>query len=234
MFGFHLLLRCTIHISLSNLFIAISGPLLLRVTGFKYYLNVIDDFPRYTWTFPLQFKSETTNTLQDFYFYFLNHFYLSIQCLQCDNGQEFDNHYLRSFFLLKGLFCAFLAPTIHPKMAKSDVVSAPSLTSCTLMFQAHLKPSYWLKHCTLPHTYPTDVLVALLIFLHHMKHSISIHLIILTSGPSVSYVSQILVPQTLTSYRLAPLLAHSLVIHVSTKATGASTSAPTKSSLPGT
>jgi hypothetical protein len=138
------------------------------------------------------------------------------------------------FFLLKGLFCAFLAPTIHPKMAKSNVVSAPSLTSCTLIFQAHLKPSYWLKHCTLPHTYPTDVLVARLIFLHHMKHSISSHLIILTSGPSVAYVSQILVPQTLTNYLLAPLLAHSLVIHVSTKATGASTSAPTKSSLPGT
>jgi hypothetical protein len=49
------------------------------------------------------------------------------------------------FFLLNGLFCAFLTPKFHPKMAKWNVVSAPSLTSCALMFQAHLKPSYWVE-----------------------------------------------------------------------------------------
>jgi hypothetical protein len=86
------------------------------------------------------------------------------------------------FFLLNGLFCAFLTPKFHPKMAKWNVVSAPSLTLAHSCFKPILNLAIGLKHCTLQCTYATDSLVALLILLHHMKHSISIHRIILTSG----------------------------------------------------
>jgi hypothetical protein len=56
------------------------------VTGFKYYLIVIDDYFWYTLAFPLRVKSDVDSTLHDFYVHVLNQFGLSIQCVQCDNG----------------------------------------------------------------------------------------------------------------------------------------------------
>jgi hypothetical protein len=67
------------------------------LTGFKYYLIVLDDFSRYVWVFPLRLKSDATDVLYDFYRYVLNQFHFSIQSIQCDNGKEFDNQQLRSF-----------------------------------------------------------------------------------------------------------------------------------------
>jgi transposase InsO family protein len=40
------------------------------ITGFKYYLSLIDDYSRYTWTFPLRFKSDTS-TIREFHQYVL-------------------------------------------------------------------------------------------------------------------------------------------------------------------
>jgi hypothetical protein len=61
------------------------------LTGFKYYLIVLDDFSHYVWGFPLRLKSDATDVLCDFYCYVLNQFHFSIQSIQCDNGKEFDN-----------------------------------------------------------------------------------------------------------------------------------------------
>jgi hypothetical protein len=82
--------------------------------------------------------------LHNFYFYVLNHFHLSIQCLQCDNGREFDNHDLPSFLSSKGIVLHLSCPHTSPQNGKAE----PSICTIndilrTLMFQAHLKPTYW-------------------------------------------------------------------------------------------
>jgi hypothetical protein len=64
------------------------------ITGFKYYLILIDDYSCYTWTFPLRFTSDVPSTFCEFYQYVLMQFRLPIQSVQCDNGKEFDNHAL--------------------------------------------------------------------------------------------------------------------------------------------
>ena len=39
------------------------------VSGFKYYLLILDDCSHYLWTFPLRFKSDTFTTLANFISY---------------------------------------------------------------------------------------------------------------------------------------------------------------------
>ena len=61
------------------------------VSGFKYYLVVLDDYSHYVWTFPLRAKSDAHAVFVNFYRYVSTHFGLPIRFIQCDNGREFDN-----------------------------------------------------------------------------------------------------------------------------------------------
>ena len=79
------------------LFTVTCGPLLylaflvISLSGYKYYLVVVDDFSHYSWTFPLRAKSETFPTLLHFFAWVSTQFGLTIKNVQCDNGREFDN-----------------------------------------------------------------------------------------------------------------------------------------------
>jgi transposase InsO family protein len=88
--------------------------------GFNYYLIVIDDYSRYILTFPLRFKSDVAATLRDFYHLVLNQFHLSIQSVQCDNGREFDNSTIRSFFFSKGIVFHMSCPHSSPQNGKAE------------------------------------------------------------------------------------------------------------------
>ena len=69
------------------------------MSGYKYYLVVVDNFSHYSWTFPLRAKSETFPTLLHFFAWVSTQFGLTVKSIQCDNGREFDNSTSRSFFL---------------------------------------------------------------------------------------------------------------------------------------
>jgi hypothetical protein len=129
------LIHCDIWISLAESF-----------TGYKYYLIVIDDFSHYTWTFPIRHKSDACNQLIDFYSFALNQFHLSIQCVQCDNGREFDNNVLRSFLSSKGVVLRLSCPHTSSQNGKAErgIRSINDITR-TLLFQANLKPRYWVE-----------------------------------------------------------------------------------------
>jgi hypothetical protein len=68
------------------------------VSGYKYYLVILDDYSHYLWTFPMRLKSDTFSTLSNFFAYVHTQFGVPIQGLQSDNGHEFDNLNARSFF----------------------------------------------------------------------------------------------------------------------------------------
>ena len=55
------------------------------MSGYKYYLVVVDDFSHYSWTFPLRAKSETFPTLLHFFAWVSTQFGLTIKAVQCDN-----------------------------------------------------------------------------------------------------------------------------------------------------
>ena len=90
------------------------------MSGYKYYLVVVDDFSRYSWTFPLRAKSETFPTLLHFFAWVSTQFGLTIKAIQCDNGHEFDNHISRSFFLSRGVQLHMSCPYTSPQNGKAE------------------------------------------------------------------------------------------------------------------
>jgi hypothetical protein len=90
------------------------------ISGYKYYLVVVDDFSHYSWTFPLRAKSETFPTLLHFFAWVSTQFGLTIKAVQCDNRREFDNHTSRSFFLSRGVQLRMSCPYTSPQNGKAE------------------------------------------------------------------------------------------------------------------
>jgi transposase InsO family protein len=68
------------------------GPVAyLSIGGSKYGLIIVDDFPRFTWVFFLQDKSETQETLKRFLRRAQNEFKLKVKNIRSDNDSEFKN-----------------------------------------------------------------------------------------------------------------------------------------------
>ena len=86
--------------------------LVVSVSGYKYYLVILDDCTHYTWTFSLRLKSETFGVISNFFSYVRTQFDSTIKAVQCDNGREFDHSSARTFFLTHGVVFSDVVP-IH-------------------------------------------------------------------------------------------------------------------------
>jgi hypothetical protein len=71
----------------------------ISISGYKYYLLILDDFSHYMWTFPLRQKSDTYPTLSHFFAWVSTQFGRTIRSIQCDNGREFYNNVSRDLLL---------------------------------------------------------------------------------------------------------------------------------------
>jgi hypothetical protein len=99
---------------------------LTSVSGHKYYLAILDDYSHFLWTFPLPLKSDTLSTLTTFFAYVRTQFGITIQGIRCDNGREFDNVRVRTFFFPRTAFTFVChAPTPPRRMAKPNASYDP-------------------------------------------------------------------------------------------------------------
>jgi hypothetical protein len=116
------------------------------MSGYKYYLVVLDDFSHYVWTFPLHAKSETFPTLRHFFAWVSTQFGLTIKAVQCDNGREFDNSASRDFFLSHDMLLRMSCPYTSPQNGKAErMIRTTNDTIQTLLLQAHLPPRFWVE-----------------------------------------------------------------------------------------
>ena len=58
----------------------------LSMSGYRYYLVIVDDFSHYSWTFPLRAKSETFPTLLHFFAWVSTQFGLTVKAVQVTTG----------------------------------------------------------------------------------------------------------------------------------------------------
>jgi hypothetical protein len=114
------------------------------ISGFKYYLVILDDCSHYLWTFPLRLKSDTFSTLTIFFSFVHTQFDATIRGIQCDNGREFDNSSARTFFLTHGVHLRMSCPYTSPQNGKVErIIRTINDTVRSLLFQASVPPSYW-------------------------------------------------------------------------------------------
>jgi hypothetical protein len=117
---------------------------ILSLSGYKYYLVILDDYSHFLWTFPLRLKSATFTTLTHFFAWVSTQFQRPVRALQCDNGREFDNHASRSFFLTSGVQLHLSCPYTSAQNGRAErmIRTTTNMIRC-LLFQASLPASYW-------------------------------------------------------------------------------------------
>jgi transposase InsO family protein len=116
------------------------------VSGFKYYLAILDGCSHYLWTFPLHLKSDTFSTIAHFFSFVATQFGTTIKSVQCDNGREFDNSSTRQFFLTHGVVLCMSCPYTSQQNGKAErVLRTINNIIRSHLFQSHLPPPYWVE-----------------------------------------------------------------------------------------
>nr|GEU70351.1 ribonuclease H-like domain-containing protein [Tanacetum cinerariifolium] len=89
---------------LHTLHMDLFGPTSVSSISHKWYcLVVTDDFSRFTWTFFLKTKDETSGILKKFITEIENLKDLKVKIIRCDNGGEFRNKEINDFCSQKGI-----------------------------------------------------------------------------------------------------------------------------------
>jgi hypothetical protein len=119
---------------------------IVSVSGYKYYLVILDDCSHYIWVFPLRLKSDTFSTLVNFLAYVRTQFSTTIKSVQCDNGREFDNSMARTFFLSHGVTLRMSCPYTSQQNGKAEhSIRTINNILRSLLFQASFPPAYWVE-----------------------------------------------------------------------------------------
>ncbi|XBI39323.1 hypothetical protein VPH35_124123 [Triticum aestivum] len=95
---------------------------IISISGYQYYLVILDDYTHYVWTFPLKHKSEILQILVEFFVYVQTQFQLPIFALQTDNGREFDNAGVRSLLARHGAHFRLTCPYTSQHNDKAERV----------------------------------------------------------------------------------------------------------------
>jgi len=82
----------------------------ISIGGNKYGLVIVDDFPRFSWAFFLQDKSEAQGIVKKFIRRAQNEYELKIKHVTSDNGSEFRNTNVEEFLDEEGIKHEFSAP----------------------------------------------------------------------------------------------------------------------------
>ncbi|CAM8920521.1 unnamed protein product [Rhodiola kirilowii] len=72
------------------------------INGAKYFLTIVEDKSRVTWTYLMQHKGEAADHLISFYLMIQTQFKCSIKTVRSDNGSEFLSHKVTSFLQAQG------------------------------------------------------------------------------------------------------------------------------------
>jgi hypothetical protein len=105
----------------------------LSVSSYKYYLVILDDCSNYLWTFPLHLKSDTFQTLSNFFAYVKTQFSCTIKSIRYDNEHEFDSSTARNFSFVTASPYASHAPILLLRTGMLSMLFAPLMTLCVVL-----------------------------------------------------------------------------------------------------
>jgi histone deacetylase 1/2 len=118
--------------------------LITSIGGCRYYVIFVDDFSRFTWMYPLRFKSDVFNSFQQYKALVENLFSSKIQQLQSDNGGEYLSNDFKSFLTKHGIHHRLACPYTSQKNGLAERKHRHiQETGLTLLAKAHLPNKYW-------------------------------------------------------------------------------------------
>ena len=127
------------------------GPSTIKsISGHSYFLTILDAYTRFTWTFPIQYKSEVRPLVQHFFEYTKTQFNATIGIIRTDNGKEF---LLPNFYASKGTIhqttCVQTSQQNSLVERKHQHILA---ITRALLIQSYLPSSFGVMPSTMPST----------------------------------------------------------------------------------
>ena len=111
-------------------------------SGHRFYILFVDDYSRFTWLFPLKFKSETSSVFQVFQKQVENQFNTKIKVIQCDNGVEYKP--LIPIAQSSGMLIRYTCPYTSVQNGRAERKHRHVVEmGLTLLAQAHMPLTYW-------------------------------------------------------------------------------------------
>ncbi|GJT31945.1 putative ribonuclease H-like domain-containing protein [Tanacetum coccineum] len=127
------------------------GPTSVRSINHKTYCLVItDDFSRFSWTFFLRTKDETSAILKDFIRQIENQLNQKVKTIRCDNGTEFKNRDVIEFCGLKGIKREYSNARTPQQNGAEAVSTACYVLNRVLVTKPHNKTPYELLTGKIP------------------------------------------------------------------------------------
>ncbi|XP_019447442.1 PREDICTED: uncharacterized protein LOC109348071 [Lupinus angustifolius] len=112
------------------------------ITGFRYYLSIVDAYTKHTWIFLLKQKSETLSVFQYFLKFVHTQFNTTIKSVQSDYGGEFRpfSAFLKTIGVVHRISC----PHTHHQQGTVERKHRHIVeTGLTLLTHAQLPMNYW-------------------------------------------------------------------------------------------
>ncbi|XP_071719480.1 uncharacterized protein [Rutidosis leptorrhynchoides] len=125
----------------------------------RYFLTIMDDHSRATWTYIIPNKHHVTTQIKTFYAYILNQFSISIKTIRTDNGTEFINESLTTFFNQHGITHQTSCPYTPQQNARVERKHRQLLeVARALRFQSHIPIHFWGYYKFAPRSIPSVLL----------------------------------------------------------------------------
>nr|GEV66605.1 ribonuclease H-like domain-containing protein [Tanacetum cinerariifolium] len=126
------------------------------ISGFKYCVLFLDHYSQFVWVYPFIHKFDVLSKFVLFCNYVRTQFKCEIRFFQCDHGGEFDNHNLHNLFNTNGIQFRLSCPKTSQQNGKSErIVRTINNLIQTLLFQASLPPTFWVKALNMAATFLT-------------------------------------------------------------------------------
>ena len=114
----------------------------LSIEGYRFYIAFVDDFPRYTWIYPLHLKSKAATICLQFHRMIERHFDTKVKCFQFDWGGEFRK--FQPIFQELGIQFRHPCPHTHQQNGKVERKHRSIVEiGLTLLAQASMDLKFW-------------------------------------------------------------------------------------------
>lgn len=129
--------------------------------GARYFLTVLDDHSRATWTLMVNNKEQVPRLIENFLAYVETQFSVRVQFLRTDNGTEFVQRFVRDLLLKKGIVHQRSSPGVPEQNGRVERKHRHLLeTARAIRLHSGLPLNFW-SDCVLSATHLINLLPSL-------------------------------------------------------------------------